>query len=219
MKKLIRGIVNFRQKSRDEYCNKFAKLSEAQSPDALLIACCDSRVVPNTFASTDPGDLFVLRNMGNLVPPYSRKKDVAAETSVSAVLEFSLKCLNISDIIICGHSDCGAMQAILQNNLEPNLLCCKKWLNNAIPSYERFKKTAIQGHLSPCNALSRINVLQQLEHLKSYPEILERLKTGKLKLHGWWFDLVTANVFYYDSSREDFVLIDEDEAEKILSSL
>lgn len=219
MKKLIRGIVNFRQKARAEYCNKFSRLVENQAPDALLIACCDSRVVPNTFASTDPGDLFVLRNVGNLVPVCSCKKDAATETSVSAALEFSLKYLNVSDVIICGHSECGAMQALLENNFESDLLYCKKWLENAMPSYERFKKAAIQGNLSSCDNLSRINVLQQLEHLKTYPEILERLKTGKLRIHGWWFDLVTADVFYYDSGREDFILIDGDEAEKILSSL
>ena len=219
MKKLIKGIANFRKTKRAEYCNEFSDLALKQSPDALLIACCDSRVAPNVFASTDPGDLLVLRNIGNLVPPYSDKENFTSETSVAATLEFSLYCLNVSDIIICGHSECGAMQALLEKNPRSDLPSYKRWLKNALPSYERFKKTSLQSNLSPCNILSRINVLQQLEHLKTYPEVSQRLQAGKLRIHGWWFDLVTANVFYYDSAREDFILIDEAEAEKMLLSL
>jgi carbonic anhydrase len=219
MEKLIKGIVNFRKTKQAEYCSMFSGLALNQSPDALLIGCSDSRVVPNIFASTDPGDLFTLRNIGNLVPPYSDKENLMTETSVAATLEFSLHYLNVSHIIICGHSECGAMRALIESNLGPDLLLCKKWLENATPSYERFKKISTQSNLSPCNVLSRINVLQQLEHLKTYPEVSQRLQTGKLKIHGWWFDLVTANIFHHDLEREDFILIDELETKKMLASL
>ena len=100
MEKLINGVVDFRQKSRIKYCNKFSKLAVNQSPDTLLVSCCDSRVVPHIFTSADPGDLFVLRNIGNLIPSYSNKESFTDESSVAATLEFSLHCLNVSDIIV-----------------------------------------------------------------------------------------------------------------------
>src|SRR5277367_1764657 len=101
MKKLIQGIVEFRKNLTEESRNLFAKLALGQKPDTLFIACSDSRVVPNLFASTNPGDLFVLRNIGNLVPPYCASPE---DTSASAVVEFAIFSLNVSDIIICGHS-------------------------------------------------------------------------------------------------------------------
>jgi carbonic anhydrase len=128
MKKLINGILEFRKKTLNEYKNKFSNLALGQSPDALFIACCDSRVVPNLLVSTDPGDLFVVRNIGNLIPPYNKdNKNII--TSEVAAIEFSLTKLSISDIIICGHSECGAMQAVL-DGLD-NIKCptTKAWLN------------------------------------------------------------------------------------------
>src|ERR1700737_3168510 len=104
MKKLIQGIVDFRQNLSEESRSLFAQLALGQKPDALFIACSDSRVAPNVFASTNPGDLFVLRNVGNLIPPASSSQDCSA----SAVIEFSIFSLNVSDIIVCGHSECGA---------------------------------------------------------------------------------------------------------------
>src|SRR3984893_9485910 len=104
MKKLIQGIVDFRKNLTEESRALFAKLALEQKPDTLFIACSDSRVVPNLFASTNPGDLFVLRNIGNLVPPAS-----SPDSSASAVIEFSIFSLHVSDIIVCGHSECAAM--------------------------------------------------------------------------------------------------------------
>lgn len=212
MKKLINGIINFRKNALTEYRNKFSKLTKGQSPDALLIACCDSRVVPNVFASTDPGDLFVLRNIGNLAPPYQN-----TDNSVTAALEFSIFTLKVSDIIVCGHSECGAISALLDNQISPNHIKLKDWLQYAQPAYKKFQQGILaNSNLSPNNRLSQINVMQQLEHLRTYPYVAERLLAGKLKIHGWWFELATANVFYYDIAQKDFILIDEQEAEKIL---
>lgn len=220
MKKLIEGIIDFRQKYIVDYRNKFAKLALRQSPDALFVACCDSRVVPNTFASSDPGDLFVLRNIGNLIPPY--QNNYVEGTSVSAAIEFALSSLQVSDIVICGHSDCGAMQALLGKTSDiekqPYL---KAWLEYAAPSYKRFQDTVYKkdNKITPVNVLSQINVLQQLDHLKSYPLVAERLQSNKLRVHGWWFDLATADVYYYNPAHDKFILIDEQEAEIIFTSL
>lgn len=223
MKKLIEGIIDFRHSSLEEYRNKFSKLAIQQTPDALFVACCDSRVVPNTFASSDPGDLFVLRNIGNLIPPCCSGSlcNQYTDASVAATLEFSLRSLKVKDIIICGHSECGAMQALIEHTseaAEPNSSLAM-WLKYASSSYIKFKNSpGEKTDLSACNLLSRINVLQQLDNLKTYPLVMEQLQCGQLKIHGWWFDLATANVFYYNQNSKKFILIDDNEAQRILSS-
>lgn len=220
MKKLIKGIIKFRQASIEEYRNKFAKLAFTQKPDALMVACCDSRVVPNVFASSDPGDLFVLRNIGNLIPSYQGK--YLEDASVAATIEFSLLNLTISDIIICGHSECGAMQTLLTNKeLYNSASALNVWLKKAMPSYVRFQNSIFnnEDNLTACNLLSRINVLQQIDNLKTYPLVAERLKNNNLRIHGWWFNLATADVYYYNYKTGKFVLIDEEESHNILASL
>src|ERR1700693_2569793 len=106
MIKLIKGIVTFRRHVRPGYRKQFAHLALGQSPDTLFIACSDSRVVPNSFASTDPGDLFVIRNVGNLIPPCDQDGYSQADESEWAAIEFAIFALNVSDIIVCGHSEC-----------------------------------------------------------------------------------------------------------------
>ncbi len=222
MKKLIKGIVDFRKTSIAGYRNKFAKLALQQKPDALMVACCDSRVVPNVFASSDPGDLFVLRNLGNLTTPY--QSDSSRDISSASAIEFSLANLGVSDIIICGHSECGAMYKLLeqneaQYNSAPQPLL-DEWLKNATPSYQRFMDNTFmpEDGLTPCNRLSRINVLQQLDNLETYPLVKERLKDNSLRIHGWWFDLTTADVYYYNHVHKKFIVINEEEGESIISS-
>jgi carbonic anhydrase len=202
MKKLLRGIKEFREHKLDEYREKFSNLAHFQAPDTLFVGCCDSRVVPNTFASTDPGDLFVLRNIGNLIPPYGAKDAI----SVAATIEFSLLVLNVSYIVICGHSDCGAMRAFTENTSHDHNSAIEKWLSYAKPSYEKLLSIHPQPP-EPHNVLSHINVIQQLEHLKTYPEVKARLESGKLSIHGWWFDLATADVSQYDEKIKEFVVI------------
>jgi carbonic anhydrase len=222
MKKLIKGIVDFRQKSLLEYQEKYAKLASGQSPDTLFIACCDSRVVPNTFASTDPGDLFVVRNIGNVVPPYHdcSEHGLVVDESVAAALEFSILELKVKDIVICGHSECAAMRAFTNKNASSNLPFVQIWLQHAQPSYQRYLKQQDKpSHLVAHNLLSQINVMQQIDHLKTYPWIKQAVENNTLKLHGWWFDLATADVHYYSLERGDFVLIDDAEAENIFSTL
>lgn len=217
MKKLVKGIVEFRQKLLPEYREKFARLALGQSPDALLIACSDSRVVPNLFASTDPGDLFVIRNVGNLIPCCGRDGHSASDESEGAAIEFALLTLNVRDIIVCGHSECAAMQALVDGRekvVAPNL---RAWLRHGDAGLD--KMNASRTDHSPINHLSQVNVLQQLENLKTYPEVRSRLADGRLKLHGWWFELSTASVYAYEDEAKKFIVIDEVEAERILAQL
>ncbi len=217
MRKLVNGIVEFRRKVQPGYKETFARLALGQSPDTLMIACSDSRVVPNLFASTEPGDLFVVRNIGNLVPPCGVEGISTATESEAAAIEFSLLGLKVSDIIVCGHSECGAMSALVggrENITSPNL---RAWLRHGETSMARLG--AETGELTKPNQLSQQNVLQQLENLRSYPVVRERLDAGQLRLHAWWFELRSADVYSYEETLNRFVLIDENEAAKILSKL
>lgn len=216
MEKLIKGIVEFRKNLTDDSRKLFAKLALGQKPDTLFIACSDSRVVPNLFASTNPGDLFVLRNIGNLVPPSSATED----TSAAAVIEFAVFSLNVTDIVVCGHSECGAMQALSKGI---DTLCCphlESWLKYGKESLEKVRNGLnFNPDLSEHNQISQVNVLQQMEHIKSYPFVRERLETGELRVHGWWFDIAQADVYCYEHDLGQFVLIDENEGNLILERM
>jgi carbonic anhydrase len=217
MKKLIQGIVDFRKSLTEENRTLFAKLALGQKPDALFVACSDSRVVPNLFASTNPGDLFVLRNIGNLIPPASSS---IQEDSVGAVLEFSIFSLNVADIIICGHSECGAMQAIAKGVDFNSCSHLASWLKYGQESLNKVKSGfTFNPLLSLHNQISQVNVLQQMEHIKSYPFIQDRLRKKQLRIHGWWFDIAQADVYCYEPELKQFVLIDENEGELILGRM
>ncbi len=209
MKKLIKGIIDFRQNVLPESREKFARLALGQRPDSLFIACSDSRVAPNVFASTDPGDLFVVRNVGNLIPCCGDDGHSTADESEAAAIEFAILTLNVSDIIVCGHSDCGAMRALLDGREKISAPHLRAWLRHGEAALEQLAEA--NDTLSRVNRLSQLNVLQQIDHLRSYPAVKERLDTGRLRLHGWWFELNTANVYRYDSKIDRFVLITEEE--------
>lgn len=217
MKKLIQGIVDFRQNLTEESRALFAKLALGQKPDTFFIACSDSRVVPNLFASTNPGDLFVLRNLGNLIPPIAASDQ---DNSAASALEFSVLFLNVSDIVVCGHSECGAMQALIQG---PEKLCCPhiaSWLKHGEEALKKVREGFnIDPSLPEHNQLSQVNVLQQMQHLMSYPFIRERVEKKELRIHGWWFDIAHADVYCYESFINQFVMIDEEEAKLIIERL
>ncbi len=220
MKKLVKGIINFRNLIRPGYRETFRQLALGQSPDTLFIACSDSRVAPNVFASTDPGDMFVIRNVGNIVPPCGGIHGLStADESEAAAIEFALLTLGVKDIIVCGHSECGAMQALMQGRDKlktPNL---KAWLRHgekAVRVLNNHREFAAEQ--LPHNRLSQLNVLQQIENLKSYPIVHEQLQAKKLRLHGWWFDLTNACVLNFDPAVGKFVEIDESNADEIIQA-
>lgn len=220
MKKLIQGIVEFRRKVQEGYRESFGRLAVGQSPDTLFIACSDSRVVPNTFASTNPGDLFVLRNVGNLIPPCGKHGLSASDESEAAAIEFSVLRLKVSDIIVCGHSECAAMRLLIGNRHQVETPNLKNWLRHGNPAVDRFKSgVTLDSTLTEHNQLSQLNVLLQIEHVKSYPAVRKRIEDGTLAVHGWWFDIAKADVYALEEKTNKFVLIDEREAERILSRL
>lgn len=220
MRKLLQGIVEFRRNQRPDYREKFARLALGQAPDTLFIACSDSRVVPNLFASADPGDLFVIRNVGNLVPPAGSDGLSRHDGSEAAAIEFALAKLAVTDIIVCGHSECGAMQALLNGREAVEPFHLRSWLRHGDCALtELARNQGPDPSLPRHNQLSQLNVLAQIENLKTYPLVRAQVAAGRLRLHGWWFELGNADVHAYDEDRGRFVLLDEREAERLLKRL
>lgn len=210
MKKLINGIIEFRKKKQPTYKDFFARLALEQKPDALFIACSDSRMAVNVFASTDPGDLFVIRNVGNMIPACSPEGVSLNDLSEVAAIEFALNALNVKDIIVCGHSECGAMIAILDGKTPENSTHLISWLKNGQETLELMKKNLIlDSRLAKHNQISQLNVLLQMEHIQSHPSVKARVSQGQLRIHGWWFDIAQAEVLYYNQAEKKFSLIDE----------
>jgi carbonic anhydrase len=217
VKKLLNGIVDFRKNVRHTVKDTFALLALGQRPDTLFIACSDSRVVPNLFASTEPGDLFVIRNVGNLIPPFSEGDSGPHFGSEAAAIQFALTTLPIEEIVVCGHSECGAIGALVQGQTPEHAPALSCWLRHGGSSLKKLEAGAKLGnHLERHNQLSQINVLEQLEHLQTYPVVQERLASRKLRLHGWYFDIKGAEVYAYEPSEERFHLIDEPYAVTLL---
>lgn len=220
MKKLVRGIVDFRSKLLPGSRETFARLALGQSPDTLLIACSDSRVAPNVFASTEPGDLFVVRNIGNIISPCGDLGRSVSDESEAAAIEFAVSMLKVSDIIVCGHSECGAMRALLEGLENPETPHLLSWLRHAKGALQQVREgKRMPAPLELHNHLSQLNVLRQLDHLRSYPAVQARREEGKLRVHAWWFDIARAEVLAYEERAGKFVVIDEEEARLLIARL
>lgn len=214
MRKLLDGIVKFRRDVRPKVRARFARLALGQAPDALLIACSDSRVAPNVFASTDPGDLFVTRNVGNIVPPHG------VDDGETAAVEFAVRVLAVEDIVVCGHSNCGAMGALAAGRSKAKTPGFKGWLRHAEAARRILRRAPALGRgLPKADRLSQANVLAQLEHLMTFPSVARRVAEGSLALHGWWFDLGRAEVDAYEPDLGRFVPVDAEQAERIKARL
>src|SRR5271169_6032683 len=205
MRKLILGIVDFRERLLPQYAERFRDLSHGQSPDALFITCSDSRVVPDLLVSTDPGDLFTLRNVGNLIPPATVEGLSTGDVSEASAIEYSMLVLKVRNIVVCGHSECGAMKAVLKRNSKlkaPNL---DTWLHHAHAAALRLEEEgALNVALKPHDQLSQLNVLVQLEHLMSYAIVRDQVLPRTLRLHGWWFEVASGTMYVYDRECRSF---------------
>lgn len=200
MQKLIQGIHKFQNEVFSSQIELFRKLEEGQSPQVLFITCSDSRINPNLITQTEPGDLFIIRNAGNIIPAYGNQS-----SGEMATVEFALDGLGVQDIIICGHSHCGAMKGLLRPELVENLPAMKAWLGNAEATrrivFDHYKH--LEGDALLMAAIEE-NVLMQLEHLKTHPSVATRLGRGEVRLHGWVYKFETGMVFKYDSASGQF---------------
>lgn len=221
MYKILKGIQRFHRTKAPAYIEPLRQLvRDGQKPSALLVTCSDSRMLPDIISSVDPGDLFIVRNIGNIIPLGGEAAD-AGSASTGAAIEYAIEVLGVKDIIIMGHGDCGAMKA-LEKNEPTNLPFLDAWLSNAKPALHRYfvGLQSQSSHMADVphehnsyDELSQVNVTVQLEHLTSYPSVQARIISGELKVHGWWFDLVNAHVLAYDLETRSFRPIEDVYAE------
>ena len=201
MEKVLKGLLKFQEEVFSKKKELFGLLSGQQTPRVLFVTCSDSRIDPSLLTQTEPGELFIIRNAGNLIPTYG-----AAIGGSTATLEYGVSVLKVKDIIVCGHTDCGAMKALLHPEKLQDLPAVKAWLQHADTTVRIMKDhyTHLQGD-ELFAATIRENVLVQLDHLKTHPAIATRLRRGDLRLHGWVYAIGTGDVWVYDWEKKDFV--------------
>lgn len=202
MQKLVQGIHHFQSNLFSTQRELFERLAKGQQPEALMITCADSRISPNLITQTEPGELFIVRNAGNLVPAHGTP--VGGEM---ATVEFAVVGLGIRDIIVCGHSDCGAVKALLHpERIRESMPAMHDWLGHAEATRRVVKEK--YRDLSPAelvNVAVQENVLMQLENLRSHPVVAAGVACGELKLHGWVYKIETGEVFAFDPGRGQFL--------------
>ena len=206
MEKLTEGVHKFRTDEFGNYRKLFRKLSqEGQNPHTLFITCSDSRVLAELITQSKPGDLFVVKNVGNIVPPSTV---VGTTNSTAAAIEFAVESLRVSDIVVCGHTQCGAMDALLRGlPLQASQPHLHQWLALAAPVRQvlQTEYTHLRSHEERVTAAGEENVLFALENLSSYPCVQQRLADGSLRLHGWFFVIATAELFAFDPDSKQFL--------------
>ena len=205
---LIKGNQKFKDANFPKLEGKFDDLVQnGQKPTVLFIGCSDSRVVPDLIVDSKPGDMFILRNIGNFVPPYKGDNDFHGS---SAAIEYAVSVLNVQDIIVCGHSHCGACASLYQDlSNEPHLQHVKKWLelgqkakdHTLLDTEDKNNKEQI------LRTTERTSIKYQLENLLTYPEIFRKVKSGELDIHGWYYKIEDGTIEYYDGETCNFKLL------------
>ena len=200
----LEGVKEFQNLKFKEYEEVYKKLiKEGQHPKALFITCSDSRIHPDEITGADIGDLFIVRVIGNMVPPFKPDNEFHG---VAAAVEYAVSVLNVPDIIICGHSHCGACEALykdLPDDIE--IIHVKKWLTLG----EKVKEIALKSIPSKSRELfeltEKLNIIYQLENLFTYPGVKKRVEEGKLRLHGWYYVIEEGKIYYYSSAENNFL--------------
>ena len=198
---LIAGVQRFQNHVFEEQREMYEELARGQAPSTLFITCADSRVVPNLFTQTEPGELFVLRNVGNLVPRYG-----SPNCGEGAGIEYAVDALGVSDIVVCGHSLCGAMQALLNPEKLRSMPLVAQWLRHAKTTQRHVLSN--YGHMDPDELLEftiETNVLAQIENLQTYPSVRARIAHGMLNVHAWVYQIETGDVLAYSSDERRFL--------------
>jgi len=199
-------FVNNYFKTNSDKLVELAK--EGQHPKALFIGCADSRVIPDLIIQTEPGDLFVIRNVGNFVAPYKPDEDYH---STAAGIEYGVNALNVSEIIICGHTQCGAIESLYKDLGDKDFIHTKKWLSLG----NKAKNIAISQLGLDANKdkllrlTEKLSVVTQIENLLTYPYIEKKVKKGEINIHGWLYDILTGKIEYYDPKDNQFKMLNQ----------
>lgn len=201
MDKLLNGILRFQSDVFPKQRELYEQLASGQQPHTLFIGCSDSRLVPSDMMQAKPGELFICRNAGNIVPPYGD-----ALGGVSATVEYAVQVLSVQHIVICGHSDCGAMKAVVHPEKVQHLRAVAKWIRHA----ERVSAVAreLHGDVDSHDFLSRVieeNVIAQLDNLVTHPSVAAKMRSGNLQVHGLVFDIPSGQFSVLDRTANKFV--------------
>lgn len=207
---VLTGVARFRSDVFPKQMPLYRQLvRDGQQPKALVISCGDSRVIPELIMQCGPGELFVCRNAGNIVPPFMQ-----ATGGVSATIEYAVMALDVRDIVVCGHSDCGAMKGLLHPETLGSMPAVTSWLKHSHAAVSVFNEAYAGLGLSDAEAarvMAQENVSAQLQNLRTHPCVAARLATRKLRLHGWFFDLDHGQMHALDGQTGEFQPMDEDE--------
>lgn len=215
MDKIVKGVLNFRQNVYPEHKDLFGTLASGQSPDILFITCSDSRIDPNLLTGTVPGDLFICRNAGNIIPPHSNETG-----GMTASVEYAVAVLGVRHIIICGHTDCGAIKGALDMNALDGLPHVKEWLGHCRSAMEIVRERHDISY-NDCIGTEHLdeaieqNVLQQVQHIRTHPAVAAKLATGKVDLHGWIYNIKTGGVRCCGHNDTEFQSFEQQYAEVI----
>jgi carbonic anhydrase len=208
MKKLLKGVEKFQTEIFQKKKVLFESLAEeGQHPRVLFITCSDSRIDPFLLTQSDPGDLFVIRNAGNIIPPYT-----GSTCGEAASIEYAISILEVKHIVICGHSHCGAIGHLIDHHdhlFDEHIPMVSKWLR-----YADATRTITEAHWHEYSEAERkrfaieTNIVQQLKHLETHPSVARALSSGLIETHGWLYCMETGEVRYYDRMRKQFERVD-----------
>ena len=199
------GVIRFQNEVYPQKKELFEKLSQGQSPEALFITCSDSRIETAMITQTDPGELFICRNAGNIVPPHMMHTG-----GMTASIEFAVAALKVPHIVVCGHTECGAMKGAMSPEGLESLPHVREWLGYSKAAVDVVDQLA--GDKSDDERMQLLleqNVILQLQHLRTHPSVAARLAAGDLCLHGWVYDIKTGDVAAYDESSNSFEPVDK----------
>lgn len=205
MEKLVEGFKRFQTEVFGAKRELFSRLSEGQTPRALFITCSDSRIDPTLLTQTEPGELFILRNAGNIVPSYGETMGGS-----TATIEYAIAVLGVKHVIVCGHTDCGVMRALLHPESVEDLPAVKSWMVQAETTRRivRENYADLKGDDLLVTTIQE-NVRIQLDHLKTHPAVAVRLRRRTLTLHGWVYSIRTGDIWAYDEDKDAFVSLAE----------
>ncbi|MEZ2722150.1 carbonic anhydrase [Paenalcaligenes hominis] len=204
MKEIIEGFLKFQKEAYPQREHLFKNLASNQNPRALFISCSDSRIVPELVTQREPGDIFVIRNAGNIVPSYGPEPG-----GVSASVEYAVSKLGVRDLVICGHSDCGAMTAIAACQCLDHMPAVKHWLRYADSARLVNEARPHANEQERIASMVRENVIAQLANVQTHPSVRLALAENKLSLHGWVFDIESGTIDAYDGASRRFVSLAE----------
>lgn len=215
---VVKGGIEFMEKYFKENAELFKTLKDSQTPHTLFIGCSDSRVVPNLITNTKPGEMFVVRNIANIIPKYRVSDEFLATTSA---IEYALYILNIKDIIICGHSNCGGCAALYYDESKfdktPNV---KTWLKSLENVKAKVEALGLSNLKKKAWFVERLNIINSIDNLLTYPGVKEGVKLGKIRIYGWHYIIETGSLFSYDMVTKDFELLNEgSDYEKIYNEI